>query len=116
MRLVAEHEENRVVVLEDVEQFLEIGTRMVRVENVPRILAALRTSARALLPVTPTDPARMEHLAARIQGLAQLASALVAKVPADDPHAMAMKAELVELGLAPPSPPPPDPPPGEPAP
>jgi hypothetical protein len=101
MRLVAEHDDNRVIVIDDLEQLLEVGSQMIRVENVPRVLGAIRSAAKTLLPATPVDPARMEHLAARLQGLAQTAAALAAKAPADDPDALAITAALTELGLTP---------------
>lgn len=54
-----------------------------------------------LLPREPVDPARLEEIAARLGGLAVVATALAGKVPADDPDALAMLAALDEFGLTP---------------
>lgn len=101
MRLVAEHDDNRVVVAENVEQLLEIGSKMVKVENVAQLLAQIRVAARTLLPREPVDPTRLEEIAGRLKGLAVVATALANKVPADDPDAAKMRAALEEFGLTP---------------
>lgn len=98
MRLVAEHDDNRVIVLEDFERYLSPATGGVAIGNVGAVLEAIRAAASQLKPPTYT-PSELEQLTSLIFESATHLKALLAKIAADDPDAVAVLALLRALGL-----------------